>query len=193
MDLALLDADLTLIRAAFVRGDVGDARDYATRLAGKLKAAHRTVDPAEANYVGISDEAIRRVVDPPFTALAASLDAAYYQGWKQGVDVDWHGYNRLGTVEESKAQFDRLSGLIWHEYAIALDVADQLRDPADRIPGHRQRAREDGTTKRQEAEAWKVEKGLSLPVTAQPPTPTRRQLDDAKALVSTQRTARASR
>lgn len=187
MNLALLDADLALIRAAFVRGAVGDARDYATRLVGKLKVAHRTVDPAEANYVGIPDEAVRRVVDPPFRALAQSLDVAYYQHWKLGRDYDWHGYDVQPTLEENKAQFDRLSGLIWHEYAVALDDADQLQDPEDRIPDRRKVGAEDGRTKRQVAEDWMTKEGLRLPASARPPKVTRDDLLPARDLVRARR------
>jgi len=183
LTLALLDADLALIRAAFVRGDVGDARDYAHRLAGKLKAAHRTVTPAESNYVGIPDEAIRRVVDPPFVALAASLDVAYYQHWKRGLSHPWHGYDVQPTPEESKAQFDKLNGLIWHEYAVALDDADQLQDVEDRIPDRRKVGDADGRTKRQVAEDWMAKEGLRLPVSALPAKVKRGDLVTARDVV----------
>lgn len=171
---------LAEVSTAIAAANYPDAFDHCRLLLGDLKVLNRAVNPQEINFVGIPDEAIRRVVDPPYTALAASLDAAYYQNWKLGRDVDWHGFNRLARADASKAQFDKLSGLIWHEYAIALDEADLLRAPADRIPIERQIATEDGLTKRQVAEAWMLREGISLPASARPPRVTVDQLPGAR-------------
>lgn len=166
----------TALGVALDKANSADAFEYCRLLLGELKALNRVVNPQEINLVGVADEAIRRVVDPPYTTLAASLDAAYYQHWARGESHDWHGYDVQPTPDESKAQFDRLSGLIWHEYAIALDEADLLRDPEDRIPDSRKIGDEDGRTLRQIAEDWKQREGLSLPEPAKPAPVTREQL-----------------
>lgn len=180
---------LAEVSTAIAAANYPDAFEHCGLLWGELKVLNRAVNPQEINFVGIPDEAIRRVVDPPYTALAASLDAAHYQGWKLGIDVNWHGYTRQRTLAENKAQFGKLSGLIWHEYAIALDEADLLRDPADRIPDHRKIGAEDGRTLRQMAEEWMTREAIALPASARPPRVTRAELDAARLIV-TRRTVR---
>jgi len=182
-----LQERLTVIDDSIKKGNYQDAFDHARLLTGELKALNRVVNPQEVNFVGIADEAIRRVVDPPFVTLAQSLDVAYYQHWKRGLAYDWHGYDVLPTAEENKAQFDRLSGLIWHEYAIALDDADQLRAPEERIPDKRKVGSADGKTTRQVAEEWIAAQGIQLPVSARPERATLPQLTATKDIVLSRR------
>lgn len=167
MTLDQFDTATARIRAALAKDDVSGAFEMASRLAGALKAERKRRDPAEVNFDGVPDEALRRRVDPPFVALARSLDVAYYEHWKRGLDYDWHGYTRQATAAENKAQFDLLTGLIWHEHAVALDDADQQAPADQKIPDHRKRVGEsDGPTKREAAEAWMAARGVRLPASA---------------------------
>lgn len=167
MTLAQFDAATARIRAALAADDAAGAFDLVSRLAAALKAERKRRDPAEVNFDGVPDEALRRQVDPPFVALARSLDVAYYEHWKRGLDYDWHGYTRLATDAENKAQFDLLTGLLWHEHAVALDDADRQAPAEQQIPDHRKRVGgSDGPTKREAAEAWMAARGLRLPASA---------------------------
>ena len=166
MTLDQFDRAVVRIRAALEAGQLGDAADMSARLAAEIKSERKRVDPKEVNFLGVPDEKLRRSVDPPFVALAASLDVAYYEHWRRGLDYDWHGYTRQATVEESKAQFDLLTGLIWHEYSVALDDADQAAAPADKIPERRRRDEPGGPTKREVSEAWMSARGVRLPASA---------------------------
>lgn len=167
MTLEQFDTAAARIRDAIAKDDAAGAFEMASRLAGALKAERKRRDPAEVNFDGVPDEALRRVVDPPFVSLAQSLDVAYYEHWKRGLDYDWHGYTRQATAAENKAQFDLLTGLIWHEHAVALDDADQQAPPEQKIPAHRKIVdAESGLTKREVSEAWMQARRLRLPASA---------------------------
>lgn len=184
----MIEERLALVHSAIDNKNYREAFEQCRLLLAELKVANREINPQNINYVGIADEAIRRVVDPPYTNLARTLDVAYYQFWRQGQSAPWHGYDVIpGDPVATKAQFDKLGGLIWHEYAIALDEADQLLDPEDRIPAHRKLATEDGVTKRQAAEQWMTRESITLPVAARPPRVTRTELYANRTLIGTGR------
>lgn len=167
MTLDQFDTAAARIRAALANNDPDSAFERAARLAAALKTERKRRDPAEVNFDGVPDEALRRQVDPPFVALARSLDVAYYEHWKRGLDYDWHGYTRQATDAENQAQFDLLTGLIWHEHAVALDDADQQAPAAQKIPTHRKVVdHASGQTKRAASEAWMQARRLRLPASA---------------------------
>lgn len=167
MTLEQFDTAAARIRDAIAKDDTAGAYEMASRLVAALKAERKRRDQAEVNFDGVPDEALRRQVDPPFVALAQSLDVAYYEYWKRGRDYDWHGYTRQATDAENKAQFDLLTGLIWHEHAVALDDADQRAPAAQKIPAHRKVVdTESGLTKRAASEAWMQARRLRLPASA---------------------------
>jgi len=72
------------------------------------------------NFDGIQFEKYRRVVDERFNKLHDELEECYYKFWKNGESRSLQGYDVGRTKEESKETFDKLHGLIWHEYIIAL-------------------------------------------------------------------------
>lgn len=68
----------------------------------------------------IQFDALRQDLDPPFLALVAELEVAYYQHWKLGEPHAFQGFDVQATSEESKALFDKLHGAIWHAHHIAI-------------------------------------------------------------------------
>ena len=74
----------------------------------------------ERNMDRIQYESIRKKVDAKYNLWHDELSKAYYDYWKHGKSYPWKGYDVKDTPEESKAQFDKLHGLIFllHEKAL---------------------------------------------------------------------------
>lgn len=73
------------------------------------------------NYNRVEDEELRRKVDIKWTTLHDELSDCYYNFWKNGLSKQFQGYDVQSTVEESKALFDNLHGLVEDNRIIALD------------------------------------------------------------------------
>ena len=71
--------------------------------------------PIQRNRDNIQFAGLRKKVDPKFETLHDTLSAAYYDHWKYGNSMPWQSYDVQSTPEESKALFDKLHGLIFHE------------------------------------------------------------------------------
>lgn len=128
---------LAAVDSALNKLDYSEAFEHATLLAGELKALRRVVNPQEINYLGVADAAIRSRVEPVFTAEKRLLDESYYQNWKFGRSAPYRGYDVQETPEASKALFDKLSDLVDQAMVIALDEADRVAPPEEKIPAHR--------------------------------------------------------
>ena len=104
------------------------------------------------NMHGIAYEALRARVDARFNELHDTLSAAYYDHWRHGEHQPWHGYDVLPAREASKQQFDKLHGLVFHLYEIALDDANSAEaEPDARLARtmHTPNEKLDGLTRRQ--------------------------------------------
>lgn len=98
-----------------------------------------------SNLAGVQFEKVRVRIDQQFLDLAEGLDEAYYgqkgpdkkylagTGWRDGASSNWMGYNKLSTPEDSKEQFDRLTGYIWNIYMLVFHEANKEEvEPFDR-------------------------------------------------------------
>ena len=65
------------------------------------------------NYERTQFADIRKKIDPHINEINDELEVAYYNHWKLGLPYNFYGYNVLSSVEESKAQFDRIHGLLF--------------------------------------------------------------------------------
>ena len=76
--------------------------------------------PPKRNFDNIQFEKYRKVVDNKFNDLADELSDCYYNYWKLGNSKPFQKYDVQPTLEESKALFNKIHGLIWlkHEEAI---------------------------------------------------------------------------
>jgi hypothetical protein len=94
------------------------------------------------NFDGVQHESLRthkirgRRFDDIFNEIHDTLEEAYYgdrgedgrfvpgTGWKDGVSkpfiISGQTFDIQPTLEESKALFDRLHGLLWDRYAVAI-------------------------------------------------------------------------
>ena len=88
----------------------------------------------ERNFDNIQFEELRRQIDDKFNQTADELSIAYYCYWKYDQSKPFQGYDVLPTLEENKAQFDKLHGLIWHHYTIAFHNGNQIQISEKRIP-----------------------------------------------------------
>lgn len=75
---------------------------------------------AARNRTGIQYAALRAKLDDIFEDEHDALELAYYQFWRHGQSRPWHGFDVRASVAQSKAQFDRLHGGLFHLYTIAL-------------------------------------------------------------------------
>ena len=106
----------------------------------------------ERNWEGIQFEALRRKVDPKFNELHDVLSKAFYEG-KEFV---WKSHN-WGIL--SKAQFDKLHGLVFLLRTVKFHQANMLQPVKDKIPESEYnliRDDEDKVTGRHSAEAAKI-------------------------------------
>ena len=75
---------------------------------------------AERNYDDIQFESYRRIVEPKYNTLHDELEECYYDYWKKGLSKAFQGYDKLATPKDSRIQFEKLHGLIFHELALAM-------------------------------------------------------------------------
>jgi len=72
----------------------------------------------QRNFDNIQFADLRKTVDQEFNLIHDELSDCYYNYWKLGksksVDIDGIIYDKKETIEESKAQFDKLHGFIFN-------------------------------------------------------------------------------
>ncbi len=86
------------------------------------------------NYDGIQFSEFRQTFDDKFNQMHDELTDTYYQYWRQGKSKSFHGYDVLPTLEENKAQFDKLHGLIFLLYDFEFHETNSKLPLAKRIP-----------------------------------------------------------
>ena len=88
----------------------------------------------ERNYDGIQFEKYRKIVDFKFNQLHDELEDCYYKYWKKGLSKPFQSYDVQATPKESKILFDKLHGLIWHKYTLALNEQHQRTSLVEQCP-----------------------------------------------------------
>lgn len=86
------------------------------------------------NFDRIANEKARKVVDPVINDLHDELEDAYYKHWKLGKSYDFHGYDKKATVEESKAQFDLLHGMVFRLHDNLIHAQNMSYPENERYP-----------------------------------------------------------
>lgn len=82
------------------------------------------------NYDNIVHGRIRKEVDPIFNELVDELDHAFYDRWRRDMDFNYYGYTKQSTLEENRAQFNRIHGALHLLHRLILDRKnDQLEEP----------------------------------------------------------------
>ena len=82
------------------------------------------------NYSNVQYEAVRSIVDNKFTTEHDSLSDIYYNHWKGGdYSAAYRGHKPdVGASKhEAKTLFDKLHGLIFHKYELALYEENELQ------------------------------------------------------------------
>ena len=84
-------------------------------------------------------QTVREVVDAPYIEAVRRLEASYYgtpltvdnegmatsrakDGWRNGINHPFEEHDLPTDPADAKALFDKLHGLIWHQYREAFDV-----------------------------------------------------------------------
>jgi hypothetical protein len=87
--------------------------------------------PTTRNYTGIQLENIRKTLDATFNQEHDELSTAYYDYWAKGLSWPWKGFDVQATPKASKVLFEKLHGLIFSRYLVALHNANMaLLEPA---------------------------------------------------------------
>jgi hypothetical protein len=89
---------------------------------------------AGRNFTDVQHESLRLELDGKYNALHDELSATYYDYWKKGLSFPWQGYDAQPTLEQSKALFDKLHGLIWHHYEVEFHQLNLSKPLLERIP-----------------------------------------------------------
>lgn len=126
----------------------------------------------------IQFDALRKDIDPPFLALVAELETAYYRHWKRGEAHAFQGFDVQATPDESKALFDKLHGAIWRAHAVAIAEENEKQgrpydidkvDPtpegkADRRSVEEKKALKDLKAEGMDIPAMLATRGVTVPV-----------------------------
>jgi len=134
------------------------------------KRSNLTYSMEPRNFEKVRFASLRRKIDPPFCAAHDSLSATFYQCWCHGnFTQDFQGYRPLegASIQEAKALFDALHGLIFVLHQLALDNQNEkegfphlaLKEQFDRIAAFSFKSKRD--TLRDKVTSLKSE-GISL-------------------------------
>ena len=86
------------------------------------------------NYDNIQFADIRATIEQPFNNLHDELTNCYYKYWKNGLSKPFKGYDVQATLEASKALFEELHGLIFHELSVAFHEYNKQLPKDKQIP-----------------------------------------------------------
>lgn len=90
--------------------------------------------PAERNLDKVAYEDIRKDVDVAFNDAHDALSVAYYEHWKKGdYSVEFQGYKPADgdTLEQAKALFDKLHGLVFKMHEVKLYEENEKKPSKD--------------------------------------------------------------
>ena len=107
--------------------------------------------PTTRNMSGIQHEFLRKKVDNKFNIVHDDLSDCYYNFWKEGKSKEFkvglNTFNKMNTPEESKQLFDKLHGLIFHEYKVKFHEENLKQDAKDKISEDKYNAQDSSTYK----------------------------------------------
>jgi len=91
----------------------------------------------ERNFDKVQFEKLRKKVDKEFNDIHDELSIAYYDYWKKGLSkpVTFKGkvFDVQSTLEESKALFDEIHGVLFDVREIEFDKKNKLEKGKDKI------------------------------------------------------------
>ena len=88
----------------------------------------------ERNFENVQFGELRKKIDVKFNQIADELSIAYYCYWIYGQSKPFQKYDVLMTLDENKAQFNELHGLIWDIYTVQFHEENLKQVLAKRIP-----------------------------------------------------------
>lgn len=98
---------------------------------------HKFVKSTNRNFDKIQFADLRKTVDQEFNSIHDELSDCYYNYWKLGksksVEIDGVIYDKKETIEESKAQFDKLHGFIFDLREVKFHQENQKLPEKERI------------------------------------------------------------